>query len=219
VLGEIRNGSKRRSLPYGTESRSNTCSEKNATQLQSLHLCALWPFAVNPLPAFPVAVSPCKLPHFWHFPAMAPRRSRKPSRQEGHNEKLNWDKEKTRPRDHGPQDEQRESRNAASRKLKGTDNQTTDHGTTDRKTTGHGTEGRGLGRRRLMIAGAGKMREDRGISIAELPILIDHEKVAEFCRARGIRKLSLFGSSRSLVRRSSEPGSYPCLCRRRARRA
>ena len=32
------------------------------------------------------------------------------------------------------------------------------------------------------------------MSIAELPIKIDRERVAEFCRARGIRKLSLFGS-------------------------
>ena len=32
------------------------------------------------------------------------------------------------------------------------------------------------------------------VSIAELPIEIDREKVAEFCRARGIRRLSLFGS-------------------------
>lgn len=32
------------------------------------------------------------------------------------------------------------------------------------------------------------------MSIAELPITIDREKIAEFCRARGIRKLSLFGS-------------------------
>lgn len=32
------------------------------------------------------------------------------------------------------------------------------------------------------------------MSIAELPIRIDREKIAEFCRARGIRKLSLFGS-------------------------
>ena len=32
------------------------------------------------------------------------------------------------------------------------------------------------------------------MSIAELPIVIDREKLAEFCRARGIRKLSLFGS-------------------------
>ncbi len=32
------------------------------------------------------------------------------------------------------------------------------------------------------------------MSIAELPIRIDRERVAEFCQARGIRKLSLFGS-------------------------
>jgi hypothetical protein len=32
------------------------------------------------------------------------------------------------------------------------------------------------------------------MSMAKLPIQIDREKVAEFCRARGIRKLSLFGS-------------------------
>ena len=32
------------------------------------------------------------------------------------------------------------------------------------------------------------------MSIAELPITIDREKIAEFCRARGIRRLSLFGS-------------------------
>jgi predicted nucleotidyltransferase len=32
------------------------------------------------------------------------------------------------------------------------------------------------------------------MSVAELPIPIDREKIAEFCRARGIRKLSLFGS-------------------------
>ena len=32
------------------------------------------------------------------------------------------------------------------------------------------------------------------VSVAELPIRIDREKLAEFCRARGIRKLSLFGS-------------------------
>lgn len=30
--------------------------------------------------------------------------------------------------------------------------------------------------------------------VAELPIQFDREKIAEFCRARGIRKLSLFGS-------------------------
>ena len=32
------------------------------------------------------------------------------------------------------------------------------------------------------------------MSVAELPIQIDREKIAEFCRARGIRRLSLFGS-------------------------
>ena len=32
------------------------------------------------------------------------------------------------------------------------------------------------------------------MTVAELPIQIDREKIAEFCRARGIRKLSLFGS-------------------------
>ena len=33
-----------------------------------------------------------------------------------------------------------------------------------------------------------------GMSVAELPIQLDHEKIAAFCRAHGIRKLSLFGS-------------------------
>jgi uncharacterized protein len=32
------------------------------------------------------------------------------------------------------------------------------------------------------------------MSVAELPIQIDREKIAEFCRARGITRLSLFGS-------------------------
>ena len=32
------------------------------------------------------------------------------------------------------------------------------------------------------------------MSVAELPIQIDRERIAEFCRGRGIRKLSLFGS-------------------------
>jgi predicted nucleotidyltransferase len=32
------------------------------------------------------------------------------------------------------------------------------------------------------------------VSIAELPIQIDREKIAAFCRQRGIRRLSLFGS-------------------------
>ena len=32
------------------------------------------------------------------------------------------------------------------------------------------------------------------MSVAELPIRVDLEKLAQFCRERGIRKLSLFGS-------------------------
>ena len=32
------------------------------------------------------------------------------------------------------------------------------------------------------------------MSVADLPIAIDREKLAAFCRERGIRKLSLFGS-------------------------
>ena len=32
------------------------------------------------------------------------------------------------------------------------------------------------------------------MSVADLPIAIDREKLADFCRERGIRKLSLFGS-------------------------
>lgn len=32
------------------------------------------------------------------------------------------------------------------------------------------------------------------MSIAELPIAIDRDKIAAFCRARGIRRLCLFGS-------------------------
>ena len=32
------------------------------------------------------------------------------------------------------------------------------------------------------------------MSVAELPIPIDREQIARFCRERGIRKLSLFGS-------------------------
>ena len=32
------------------------------------------------------------------------------------------------------------------------------------------------------------------MNVAELPIQMNREKIAEFCRARGIRKLSLFGS-------------------------
>ena len=32
------------------------------------------------------------------------------------------------------------------------------------------------------------------MNVDELPIVMDRERIAEFCRARGIRKLSLFGS-------------------------
>ena len=32
------------------------------------------------------------------------------------------------------------------------------------------------------------------MSVAELPIVVDRPKIARFCRERGIRKLSLFGS-------------------------
>jgi predicted nucleotidyltransferase len=32
------------------------------------------------------------------------------------------------------------------------------------------------------------------MSVAELPIQIDRERIAAFCRERGIRRLSLFGS-------------------------
>ena len=33
------------------------------------------------------------------------------------------------------------------------------------------------------------------MSVAELPIALNHEELAAFCRERGIRKLSLFGSA------------------------
>ena len=32
------------------------------------------------------------------------------------------------------------------------------------------------------------------MTVAELPVRLDREEIAEFCRARGIRRLSLFGS-------------------------
>lgn len=41
------------------------------------------------------------------------------------------------------------------------------------------------------------------MSVAELPIALDLEKIAQFCRDRGIRKLSLFGS---VLRDDFEPG-------------
>lgn len=40
------------------------------------------------------------------------------------------------------------------------------------------------------------------MSIAELPISIDRRKIAEFCEARGIRRLSLFGS---VLRKDFDP--------------
>lgn len=46
----------------------------------------------------------------------------------------------------------------------------------------------------MLIAGAWVLLETAIMTIAELPIPIDREKIAEFCRARGIRRLSLFGS-------------------------
>lgn len=42
------------------------------------------------------------------------------------------------------------------------------------------------------------------MSIAELPISIDRQELAAFCRERGIRKLSLFGS---VLREDFSPGS------------
>jgi len=90
-----------------------------------------------------------------------------------------------------------ESRNAESRKQKWGQETTRpltagrwtasprDDGPQDCGTTDSGTKGSGLGWGGLRIAGAGKMREHTGMSIAELLIQIDREKIAEFCRARG----------------------------------
>jgi len=36
--------------------------------------------------------------------------------------------------------------------------------------------------------------QNGSVSVTELPVVIDRDKIAVFCRARGIRKLSLFGS-------------------------
>ena len=41
------------------------------------------------------------------------------------------------------------------------------------------------------------------MSIARVPIDLDYERIAAFCRERGIRKLSLFGS---VLRDDFEPG-------------
>lgn len=46
----------------------------------------------------------------------------------------------------------------------------------------------------MRVAGGRVLRDVSTMSIAELPLPIDREKVAEFCRARGIRRLSVFGS-------------------------
>ena len=44
------------------------------------------------------------------------------------------------------------------------------------------------------VARSFNLGEPLGMSVAELPIPIDREQIARFCRERGIRKLSLFGS-------------------------
>ena len=44
------------------------------------------------------------------------------------------------------------------------------------------------------LARARALDDNRAMSVAELPIAIDREKLAAYCRERGIRKLSLFGS-------------------------
>jgi predicted nucleotidyltransferase len=41
------------------------------------------------------------------------------------------------------------------------------------------------------------------MNVVEFPVQFDREKLAEFCRARGIRKLSLFGS---VLREDFDPG-------------
>ena len=46
----------------------------------------------------------------------------------------------------------------------------------------------------MRVARAGFCVIIYAMSVAELRIQIDHQKIAEFCRVRGIRKLSLFGS-------------------------
>jgi uncharacterized protein len=46
----------------------------------------------------------------------------------------------------------------------------------------------------MPIARKEVLRDSCDMNIATLPIEIDREKIARFCRAHGIRKLSLFGS-------------------------
>jgi len=57
----------------------------------------------------------------------------------------------------------------------------------------------------MLIAQNKILRDHKGMSDAELPIPLDREKIAAFCRARGIRKLSLFGSvlRGDLIRRAA----------------
>ena len=45
-----------------------------------------------------------------------------------------------------------------------------------------------------LVAGQPASGKNGRMSIARLPIQIDRERIAAFCRARGIRRLSLFGS-------------------------
>ena len=40
------------------------------------------------------------------------------------------------------------------------------------------------------------------MTVADLPVQLDHDKIEAFCRARGIRRLSLFGS---VLRKDFDP--------------
>lgn len=44
------------------------------------------------------------------------------------------------------------------------------------------------------VAETAGFSEDDGMNIDALPVQLDREQIARFCRDRGIRKLSLFGS-------------------------
>jgi predicted nucleotidyltransferase len=73
----------------------------------------------------------------------------------------------------------------------------------------------------MRVAGGRFLRDVSTMSVAELPIPIDREKVAEFCRARGIRRLCVFGSvlredfdparSDIDVLAEFEPGALDCV--------
>ena len=54
------------------------------------------------------------------------------------------------------------------------------------------------------------------MSVAELPIQIDRERIARFCRERGIRKLCLFGS---VVHDDFDPQRSDVMCWRSLSRA